>query len=119
MTLKNTLVAGGIIVATTLGGATTAFAQVCGKRDTVLSRLAEKFGETRRSLGLGANNGIVEIFASEDTGSWTITVTMPDGRMCLVASGQSYEDTVDPLEHKEEAAFESYKMKGKQTFTPL
>jgi hypothetical protein len=78
-------------------------AEVCGKRDTVLNRLSEKFGETRRSLGLGANNGVVEVFASDDTGSWTITVTMPDGRMCLVASGQSYEDTIDPLQASDDA----------------
>ena len=70
---------------------------VCGQRDAVIERLADHYGETRRGMGLGANNGIVEVFASEETGTWTITVTMPDGRTCLVASGQSYEDSMDPL----------------------
>jgi hypothetical protein len=100
--MKKTLFTAVLIAATALSSLPSA-AQVCGKRDTVLSRLADKFGETRRSLGLGANNGVVEIFASDDTGSWTITVTMPDGRMCLVASGQSYEDTVDPLNASDDA----------------
>lgn len=100
--MKKSLFTAALIGATALSSMPVA-AEVCGKRDTVLSRLAEKFGETRRSLGLGANNGIVEVFASEDTGSWTITVTMPDGRMCLVASGQSYEDTVDPLNASDDA----------------
>lgn len=63
----------------------------CAPRDAVVERLAEGYGETRQSVGLGANNAVVETFASAETGSWTITVTMPGGLTCLVASGQSYE----------------------------
>lgn len=65
--------------------------QNCAPRDRVVARLAESFGETRQSIGLAPNNGVVEVFASRETGSWTITVTMPTGVTCLVASGQSYE----------------------------
>lgn len=100
--MKKYIVPAALIGAICLS-ATAASAQVCGERDKVLTRLSENFGETRRSLGLGANNGVVEIFASDETGSWTITVTMPDGRMCLVASGQSYEDVVDPLQASDDA----------------
>ncbi|MGB0658681.1 MAG: hypothetical protein ACPGNV_00790 [Mangrovicoccus sp.] len=45
-------------------------------------------------MGLGANNSVVEIFASDKTGTWTITVTMPNGTTCLIASGQAFEDLV-------------------------
>ena len=48
-------------------------------------------------IGLGANNQVVEVFASLETGTWTITVTLPDGTTCLVASGQAYESLTDPL----------------------
>lgn len=72
----------------------------CAQRAIVLERLAQKYGETRRGMGLGANNGLVEVFASNETGTWTITVTLPDGRTCLVASGNSYEDGMDPLKAK-------------------
>lgn len=65
--------------------------RACGPRPMVIDRLAEAYGETRRSIGLGTNNQVVEVFASETTGSWTITVTMPNGMTCLVATGQSYE----------------------------
>ena len=34
---------------------------------------------------------LVETFASAETGTWTITVTMPTGVTCLVASGQAFE----------------------------
>jgi hypothetical protein len=57
----------------------------------VIDRLASAYGETRQSIGLGANNQVVEVFASAETGTWTITVTNPNGLTCLVASGQAYE----------------------------
>ena len=65
--------------------------QNCGPRDAVLKRLAKSYGEVQQSQGLGANNAIIEVFASSTTGSWTITVTMPTGLTCLVASGQAYK----------------------------
>ncbi|MAC76745.1 MAG: hypothetical protein CML66_01605 [Rhodobacteraceae bacterium] len=63
----------------------------CAPRPVVLERLSEKFGESRQSIGLGSNNRVVELFASDNTGSWTITVTMPDGTTCLVAAGDAFE----------------------------
>ncbi|MGC8202172.1 hypothetical protein ACP2AV_05650 [Aliiroseovarius sp. PTFE2010] len=84
-----------VLTALTLAAATlstpAAAANQCAKRDQVVTRLETKYGETRQSIGLGANNGVVEVFASPDTGTWTITVTMPSGVTCLVASGQAFE----------------------------
>ena len=67
----------------------------CAPRDRVVERLAGTYGETRRSIGLGANNAVMELFASDASGSWTITVTLPNGLTCLVASGQAYEAFTD------------------------
>lgn len=72
-------------------------ARNCAPRDAVIDRLAEGYGETRQSIGLGANNAVVEVFASDETGTWTITVTTPNGLTCLVASGQSYETLAETL----------------------
>jgi hypothetical protein len=69
----------------------------CAPRQMVLERLAERYGETRQSIGLGANNAVIEVFASTDTGTWTITVTTPEGLTCLVASGQSFEALAEVL----------------------
>lgn len=66
----------------------------------VVDRLAEGYGETRQSMGLGANNSVIEVFASDETGTWTITVTMPNGMTCLVASGQAYEALAEALPAK-------------------
>ncbi len=67
----------------------------CAPRDKVVERLAGTYGETRQSMGLGANNAVIEVFASDDSGSWTITVTLPSGLTCLVASGQAFETMTD------------------------
>ena len=63
----------------------------CATRDKVVELLAAKYGETRHGIGIAANNTVMEVFASDKTGSWTITVTMPSGVTCMVASGQGYE----------------------------
>lgn len=69
-----------------------AHAQVrCGDRLQVITALEERFGETRRSVALTADNAIVEVFASDISGSWTITTTTPDGQTCIVAAGDAYE----------------------------
>lgn len=74
-------------------GATGARAQqsACAPRDQVVAKLAERYGETRRSVGLGSDNAVMEVFASTETGSWTITVTSVTGLTCLIASGQAFE----------------------------
>ncbi|WP_298860386.1 hypothetical protein [uncultured Sulfitobacter sp.] len=72
----------------------------CGPREAVVERLASGYGETRQSVGIGSNNAMVEVFASDQTGSWTILVTMPTGVTCLVASGQSFEEVAEALPAK-------------------
>ncbi|MEQ9694245.1 hypothetical protein [Shimia sp. SDUM112013] len=64
---------------------------VCAPREIVLHRLQDGYGETRQAIGLGANNSFVEWFASE-AGSWTLTMTFPDGSTCILAAGQAFEN---------------------------
>jgi isopentenyl diphosphate isomerase/L-lactate dehydrogenase-like FMN-dependent dehydrogenase len=63
---------------------------VCGERAAVIAELQHRYGETRRSVGLQQNRAIVEVWASDRTGSWTIVVTNADGRTCLMAAGEAY-----------------------------
>ncbi len=87
---------GGVILATQIGFA----APQCAPRADVVEGLAQNYGETRRSLGIAANNAVMELFAADTTGTWTLTVTTPDGMTCLVASGMGYEAITDPLPAK-------------------
>ncbi|MFQ5565514.1 MAG: hypothetical protein ACE5EU_04045 [Paracoccaceae bacterium] len=76
--------------------ATPAHAQmVCGKRTDMVRQLSEKYGETRRSLGLAEGRGVVELFASEETGTWTILMTSPQGTACMMAAGQAFQ--IEPV----------------------
>ena len=68
--------------------------RACAERSRVVQKLAEKFGETLRSLGLHRDDGVVEIYSSEETGTWTILMTRPDGMSCLLAAGQRWEQDV-------------------------
>ncbi len=92
-----TLGVGALILATNHAFGQT---QNCGAREHVVQRLSETYGETRQSIGLGPNNRVVEVYASEETGTWTITVTSPNGVTCLVASGQAYESLAEALPTK-------------------
>lgn len=83
----------GLMAALVVSGTASAQSTTspCAARDKVVQRLTSNYGETVQSMGLGANNGMMEVFASEETGTWTITVTMPNGQTCLIASGQAFE----------------------------
>lgn len=63
----------------------------CAQREIVLDRLNDGFSETRQSIGMASSNAVVETFANLETGTWTITVTLPNGMTCLVASGEGFE----------------------------
>jgi len=63
----------------------------CADHRTVVTRLAESYGETRQSIGLASNNTVVEVLASTETGTWTITVTRAGGPTCLIAAGEHYQ----------------------------
>lgn len=78
-----------LILAFLIGGEASAGA--CAPRDQVVALLTESYGETPRGMGLTSGDGILEIYASEETGSWSALVTSPDGNACLVAAGQMWE----------------------------
>lgn len=102
-----TMMKSGLIAAALLAQAPLANAQQlqnCAPRDQVVERLAAKYGEVRQSMGLGSNNAVMEVFASSDSGTWTITVTMTNGITCLVASGQAFEELAEVLPPKGDPA---------------
>ena len=76
----------------------------CDSRDRVLALLADRYGETRRSVGIAGQAAVMELFASEDTGTWSITMTLPDGTKCLMASGSNYEVVTEELPAKGDPA---------------
>lgn len=69
---------------------------ICGKRDKIISQLQGKYGETARVMGFSKGAGVVEVFANERSGSWTILITNPTGMSCLMAAGEAFESVDIP-----------------------
>jgi hypothetical protein len=92
----------GLAAFALLPGMARAAAQ-CAPRDTIATNLATQFGESRRIIGLAQDNTVMELYAAE-TGTWTLTVTLPNGMTCLVAAGNSFEATADTLPAKGDPA---------------
>jgi hypothetical protein len=76
----------------------------CDSREAVTALLADRYNETRRSVGIAGQSAVMELFAAEDTGTWSITMTLPDGQMCLMASGSNYETLAEELPAKGDPA---------------
>ena len=70
--------------------------QNCASHADVMARLATGYGETRQAIAM-SNGTVMEIYANLQSGSWTITLSSPDGNTCLVAAGQGYEALVEEL----------------------
>ena len=68
----------------------------CAPREFVVDRLTSAFGETRQSIGL-TEGAAIETWANTDTGSWTVTATMPDGITCVEAAGMMFETLAEAL----------------------
>jgi hypothetical protein len=86
--------------------APAAFAQTgnCSDHETMVRHLAEGWGESRQSIALDAANAVVEIYASAETGTWTLVVTEPGGPSCMIASGHAFEMLAEPLPVLDEGA---------------
>ena len=66
-------------------------AGMCGKRGEFIKALNDKYMESGKALGFAGQVNLVEIFASQ-AGTWTILVTTPEGKSCIIAAGNSWED---------------------------
>ncbi len=72
----------------------------CAAHQTVADQLARQFGEAKRSMGLASNATVMKLYASSDSGTWTMTVTLPNGMTCLVAAGDDFETVPADLSAK-------------------
>ncbi|ALF02069.1 MULTISPECIES: hypothetical protein [Salipiger] len=78
--------------------ATAALAQPCFPRDDVLARLTKGYGEAPRAMGLTKGGALMEMFASDDSGTWSIVVTLPSGLTCLLDAGSHFQPIAAPPE---------------------
>jgi hypothetical protein len=62
----------------------------CGPREELVEVLRNKYRETPVAAGVTLSGGLVELLAQPDGATWTIMVTTPQGRSCLVAAGEGW-----------------------------
>ncbi len=96
--MKTSLMQTGFAIAVAAAGmaAAPAHAQTsCAPRDTVLDRLQSSFGEALAAGGLQSQSQVLEVWASQDTGTWTVLMTNANGLTCVVASGTNWHQN-DP-----------------------
>lgn len=73
--------------------ATSAFAGNCAARDAVVQRLQTKYDEQLAMGGLQGTRttqAVMEVWASRETGTFTVLLTRPDGTTCIVAAGTDF-----------------------------
>ena len=64
-----------------------AHAMTCMPRAELVSKLTTAYTETLTARGLQNARSIVEIWASAETGSYTILVSRADGISCILSAG--------------------------------
>jgi hypothetical protein len=82
-----------VLAAALAMGASAASAQTqmpCGERDALLAQLAAQYKEAPTGFGITPNGAVVELLTSEK-GSWTLLLTLPGGKSCLIGSGDGWE----------------------------
>ena len=62
----------------------------CGPHTRMAEVLAEKYLEAPKANGTTIRR-VMEAFVSK-AGSWTILITSADGKACIIASGEDWED---------------------------
>lgn len=82
-----TSIAAALIVVSAPASAAT---KLCGDREQILQRLAQKHEETQQSIGLSADGGVIEVLVSP-TGGWTMMVTYPKKPTCILAVGEAWQ----------------------------
>ena len=94
---KRILNTSALILGMTVAGTPDAHAQMaCGTRDAVVAQLGDKYGEARHGGGLAGPTAIFEVWASEETGTWTILKTTPNGLTCVMAVGDDWQEDTSP-----------------------
>lgn len=61
-------------------------ALACAGHGTMVESLADKYGEQKTGAGLTGQQ-VMEVYANEETGTWTVLMVNASGLACMVAAG--------------------------------
>ena len=63
----------------------------CTERADMIEQLTSKYGESRQNVGLTPSGQVLETYAHLETGTWTVLLSLPNGKSCLMVSGSNYQ----------------------------
>jgi hypothetical protein len=66
-------------------------ALLCHDHGELTKALLDRYHEVPVSIGLQTDGQLLQVFASAETGTWTILMTRPDGVACILSAGKHFE----------------------------
>ncbi len=69
----------------------------CNDHTSAVTYLMLKFNERLVGQGLIHDGRVLEVYASEDGGTWTVLVVGPTGIACIAASGEGWSNEIFEL----------------------
>ena len=66
----------------------------CAPREEIATALLDRFSESQIAIALSADNRLIELFASSNSGSWTLTATDSQGNTCILLFGEAFEQNM-------------------------
>ncbi len=70
----------------------SAQAAPCHARADLARLLLDRFAERPAAVGLAASGRLIELYASDDSTTWTLVTTNAAGESCVVAVGEHWFD---------------------------
>lgn len=68
---------------------------ICAPREQMLDRLRLSYGAELAGSGLRSAEAMIEVWAAPD-GDWTLVQSYVDGRSCIVAMGEGWDNMALP-----------------------
>ena len=65
-----------------------------------LTNIQGRYGEVNTGVGLTGGGWLLQHWVNPETGSWSTTISSPNGTVCLLSAGQGWRDL--PREEPEE-----------------
>ena len=63
----------------------------CHNATEIAKQLSNKYDEAPVAFGLQSNGNLLQVYSSEEKGTWTVVSTTPAGMSCIVAAGKCWE----------------------------
>ena len=60
------------------------------ERGAMLDKLATKYQEQPIAMGIASTGHLIEVLTSNDGKTWTIIMSAPKGKTCMIAAGKDW-----------------------------